>query len=94
MKYKAIVSGFIYLDEDGDKDIEVFTQVDNDDEGTEIFCDIDHALIENIETNDGEDNYFIAVVESTFTSSENLEGTDYDIEHDVKEITSISDLME
>lgn len=92
MKYKAIVSGHIWLDEDGDKDIEILTQIDNDVECTEIFCDIDHALIDNIEMGDSEDYYFIAVIESEFEKTETYYDTEYDVNHYVKEIKTVSDL--
>lgn len=92
MEYKAIVSGHIYLDEVGDKDIEILTQVDNGDEGTVIFCDIEHALIDSIETGDSEDYYFIAIIESEFERTETFEGIEYDVNHYVKEIKTVSDL--
>ncbi len=91
MEYIAIVSGHIYLDEDGDKDIEILTQVDNDDKCTEIFCDIDHALLDSIEIGDSEDYYFIAVIESEFEQTETWEGTEYDVNHYVKEIKTVND---
>lgn len=91
MKYKAIVSGHIYHDEDGDKDIEILTQVNNDDKFTEIFCDIDHALIDNIETGNSDDYYFIALIESEFERTETFEGVEYDVNHYVKEIKTVSD---
>lgn len=92
MAYKAIVSGHIWIDDDGDKEIEILTQIDNDKKGTDIFCDIDHALIDNIETGDSEDYYFIAIVESKFTSYQTWEGMEYDTEHYVKEIKTINDI--
>ncbi|PAD70596.1 hypothetical protein CHH83_01995 [Bacillus sp. 7586-K] len=91
MKYKAIVSAHIWIDEDGDKDIEILTQIDNDDKGTDIFCDIDHALIDNIETGDSDDYYFIAIIESKFERTETLEGIEYDAEHDITEIKKVED---
>jgi hypothetical protein len=94
MEYKAIVSGHIWIDDDGDKGIEILTQIDNDDKGTEIFCDIDHALIDNIETDESDDYYFIAIVESKFTKYHTWEGTEYDTEHYVREIKTINDLNE
>lgn len=94
MEYKAVVSGHIWIDEDGDKDIEILTQIDNYEKGTDIFCDIDHALIDNIETGDSDDYYFIAVIESKFEKTHTFEGVEYDTEHYVKEIKTITDLSE
>ena len=92
MEYKAIVSGHIWIDEDGDKEIEIFTKITNDEQGTDIFCDIDHALLEDIETGDDEDYYFMAVIEAEFERTTTFDGTEYDVNLFVKEIKSISDL--
>jgi hypothetical protein len=92
LDFKAIVSGHIWVDEDGDKDIEILTQIDNDEKGTDIFCDIDHALIDSIETGDSDDYYFIAVIESEFEKTVTYEGVDYDVNHYVKEIKTIDDI--
>lgn len=92
--YKAIVSGHIFLDENDAKDLEILTLVHNDDKGTEIFCDIDDALIDNIDIGTSEDYYFIAVIESKFTKYDTWEGTEYDTEHHVKEIKTVNDLSE
>jgi hypothetical protein len=92
VEFKAIVSGHIWIDQAGDKEIEILTQIDNDHEGTDIFCDIDHALIDDIETGDSEDYYFIAVIESEFVKQEYWDCTEYDVEHHVKEIKAVNDL--
>ena len=93
MGYIAIVSGHIYTDEAGDKDIEILTQVDNDNGYTDIFCDIDHALIDNIDTGNSDDYYFIAVIESAFERTVAFEGVEYDAAHSIKEIKTIGDLI-
>lgn len=90
--YKALVSGHIWLDNDGDKEIEILTQVDNDDKGTDIFCDIDHALKYQIDTGESLDYYFNAIIESKFIKTETFEGIEYDVEHVVTEIKSINDI--
>ena len=89
----AIVSAHIYLDEDGDKDIEILTQVDNDNRTTDIFDDISHALLDQIEPKFDESGsyFFIAVVKSEFIRTEYFEGVEYDVEHDVTEINSLAD---
>lgn len=93
MEYKAIVSGHIYLDENGKKDIELLTRVDNDDNDTDIFCDIDHALIDNIETGNDDDYYFVAIVKSEWVSSYHPEyGTEWEVEHEVIEIKKTDDI--
>ncbi|GIN74012.1 hypothetical protein J14TS2_44870 [Bacillus sp. J14TS2] len=91
-KFKAIVSAHIWLDDDGHKDIEILTQVDNDDDIGDIFCDIDHALLDNIDVGDSTDYYFMAIVESEFVRTETLEGVEYDVEHSVSEINSVTDI--
>jgi len=93
MEFKAIVSGHIYLDEKGEKDIEILTQVDNDHKGTEIFCDLDHTLIDNIKTGKSEDYYFLAIIESEFERTNTFEGIEYDVNHCVKEIKEVSDFI-
>jgi len=92
MTFKAIVSGHIYIDENGDKDIEIFDRVDNDNEHTDIFCDIDHALLEQIETGDKKDHFFMAIVKSEFVKCEYWEGTEWETEHDVIEIKNLNDI--
>jgi hypothetical protein len=93
MPYKAIVSGHIWVDDDGKKDIEILTQVDNDDKPTDIFCDIDHALIDNIDIGNSDDYYFMAIVKSEFVKYDYLEGLEWDAEHEVIEIKTVDDLL-
>ena len=93
MKYKAVVSGHIYLDEKGNKDIELLTQCDND-KGADTFCDIDHALIDEIDIGDSEDYYFNAIIESEWVESYHPEyGLEYEVEHEVIEIKSPNDIL-
>lgn len=93
-KYKAIVSGHIYL-VDGSMDIEILSQIDNDNH-SDIFDDIDHALMEQLEpvlTNGNNyDYYFIATVESEFVECQSWCEIEYNIEHNVTEITKIEDI--
>ena len=90
--YKAIVSGCMYMHTVYGKDVEILSQVDNDDH-TDIFCDITNALMDEINIPDGEDEYyFMAIVESEHVVHEHWEGREYDIEYYVTEIKSIADL--
>lgn len=89
---KAIVSGHIWIDEKEEKDIEILNQVDDDFEVTEIFCDIDLALLDNIKTGDSKDYYFIALVKSQFVEYKYWEGSEWEAEHEVIEIKSIDDI--
>lgn len=92
MKYKAIISAHIYLDEKGNKDIETLSFIHNDKEYTGVFDDIDHALMEEIDIGDSEDYYFMAIVESEFVEHRNWEGSEWDVEQEVTEINSIEDI--
>lgn len=95
-KYKAIVSAHMYLADGRNLEVEILSQIDNDDY-TDIFSDIDHALLDQIKPVLHEDNnydyYFMAIVESEFTESFNGEHTEYDVEHEVIEIKKIKDLI-
>jgi hypothetical protein len=92
MKYKAIVSAHIWLDDNGRENVEILSKIDNDEKGTEVFDDIDHALLSEIDIGGSKDYYFIAIVESEFVEYQTLEGTEYDVEHEVTEIKSIQDI--
>jgi hypothetical protein len=94
MVYTALVSAHIYRDEDGNLDIEVFNRIDNDEKGTEIFDDVDHAILDQVEPefDFNEEYFFIAVVESRFVEYNTQEGRDYALEHDVRVIKRLSDL--
>lgn len=94
MEFKALVSAHIWIEGNGEKDIEILTQIDNDEKATDIFCDIDHALLSDIEIGDSSDYYFIAIVESEFSRHDYSEGIEYEVEHYVKEIKSINDFVE
>lgn len=94
MKYKAIVSAHIYLDEKGKKEFEPLDIVHNDDKYTGVFDDIDHALLEQIKPDfsSTDDYYFMAIVESEFVELRNWEGSEWDVEHEVTEIKKIEDI--
>lgn len=90
MSYKAIVSAHIYLDDNGKKDIEVLSQVDNDD--SEMFEGINDSLLENIDIGDSDDYYFMAIVEAETVRSVGFDYVEYDVEHTVREIKNIDDI--
>lgn len=90
MGYKAIVSAHIYLDDEGKKDIEILSQIDNDD--CEMFEGIRHSLLDMIEIGDSEDYYFMAIVQAETVVHRGFDYTEYDVEHYVKEIKSIEDI--
>lgn len=90
----GIVSGCIYKDEEATyhmgKDIDIHRFVNNDE--WEAFADIDSALIEAIDIGECKEYHFIALVEAEFTTDETPDGTEYDVEYQVTEIKSLSDL--
>lgn len=94
MKYKMIVSAHLYLDEKGNKDIEILDSVHNDDNYTGVFDDVDHAMLEQIEVDlkSTDDYYFMAIIESEFVESRSWEGSEWDVEHEVTEIKKIEDI--
>ncbi len=93
VKFKAIVSGHIYLDEIGHEDVEILTQIDSDEMAIDIFCDIEEALLEQIDRGKSEDYYFIAIINSNFIKEESYwEGVEYDVEHEVVEIKQIENI--
>jgi len=92
LNLKAIVSGYIYKNEKSEKDIEILTQVDNDENDTEAFCGIADALLDKIDTGDREDYYYMAIVEAKLVTHRGIDYTEYDTEYYVNEIKSIEDI--
>ncbi|OZB98114.1 hypothetical protein [Paenibacillus sp. XY044] len=91
MKYKAIVSAHIWLN-GGHEEIEILSMTHNDEKATGIFDDIDHALLHEIEIGGSQDYYFIAIIESRFVEHRTWEGSEWEVEHEVREIKSIQDI--
>lgn len=91
----AIVSAHIWINDSGRKEIEILSQVDNDDNYKDIFDDIDHALLEQIEPNfkQSKSYFFMAIVQSKFVKWQTIDGDEWDVEHEVTEINSIDDLI-
>lgn len=92
--YHTIVSAHIYLDENGQKDIEIFNIVDSDDEHTDVFEDIDGTLLETIEVDfsESESYFFMAHVRSWFHTYEDyFDGTQCEVESEVKELKDMND---
>lgn len=91
--FKAIVSAHIYLNDKGHEEIEILTQIDNDELRTDIFCDIEDALLEQIDIGGSTDWYFIAIVNSKFIKEDSYwDGIQYDVEHEVTEINKVEDI--
>ena len=96
MIYTALISARIFLDDDGDPDIEPLTSVDDNHEHNEIFDDIDQALLAQIDPVFDKDGnyYFMAIVKAEFTKDFTPEGgMDYDIDYDVQLINSLNDVV-
>lgn len=89
MIYKAIISGHIFIDDNDNKDIEILTQIDNDKECIDVFCDIDHALIDTIDIGESDDYYFIAIIKSEWIEYQSWEGSEWEVEHEVIEIKDV-----
>lgn len=91
-QYKAIVAAHIWLDDKGKKEIEVLGIVHNDKVGLDVFCDVETAILEQIDIGDSDDYYFMAVVNSELVARVYWEGTEWDAEHEVIEIKDIKDI--
>lgn len=87
--YKALVSAHIYQDEKYGKDIEILTQIDDDENSTDVFCDITNALMDEIDTRGSDDYYFMAMVEAEFVELRGMDYVEYDIEYGVTEIQTV-----
>lgn len=90
--FNAIVSAHIFIDEDGRKDIEILDFVQDDDEFTDIFCDKDHMLLEEIDIGDKNEHYFMAHIRAWFhTYYDYFDGQQADVESVITELKSIED---
>lgn len=91
----AIVSAHIFLNKIGLKDVEILSCVDDDNGSSKIFDDIENFLLDGmeIELNETVDYYFMAIVKAEVVVENWYEGPEYDVEVDVTEIKSISDLI-
>lgn len=93
--YHAIVSAHIYVDEKGVKDIEILDFVESEDEGLEIFEDIDYTLLELVDIGGKEQHYFMAHVKARYhTYNDYFDGVQGDVESEVTELKSIRDFSE
>lgn len=90
--YHSIVSAYLFLDENGNIDIEEIDSVTDDDESSEIFCDKERMLLDFIDIGDKEVHYFMAHIKAWFhTYYDYLDGYQCEIEYEVNELKSIDD---
>ncbi|UXQ88963.1 hypothetical protein Thu_120 [Bacillus phage Thurquoise] len=82
----AIVVGHIWDDYKIGKGIEIISMANDDYLGTDIFCDIENALLDNINTNGEEDYDFVAIVRAKYIKVEYWEFTEWDTEYEVLQI--------
>lgn len=93
--YHAIVSAHIFTDENGNKDIEILDFAEDDDEGTEIFCDKDHMLLDYIDIGEKEQYFFMAHIRAWFHSYyDYFDGYQAEVESEITELKSISDFAQ
>ena len=83
--YTAMIYGRIYVDEKGRKDIEIFSRLDDDVDDTGIFDDVDHELLNEIET----EGNFMAMVNAWFEEYRYFDVDEIDIQYEVFEIGKI-----
>lgn len=91
----AIVVGHIWDDMKLGKGIENISMAHDDYLGTDIFCDIESALLDNINTN-GEDDYdFIAIVRAKHVRSEGgwWGNEEWDSEYEVLQIDDLQEAL-
>lgn len=90
--FTALVSAHIWVNENGNKEIELLDFVHNDHNGTDIFSEIDSILLEEINTGDKKDHFFMAIVNSEFVRYDYWEGEEWDVESEVIEIKKLDDI--
>lgn len=91
-KFKALISGHMWDDVD-EQGIEIFTQVNDDYFGTDVFDEVETALVEQIDIEGYDDYFFVAIVEAEYINySSGMEPPEYDVEYRVKVIDSLDDL--
>lgn len=84
-KFEAVISGSIEKI-NGFVDVTIDLIQDNDYGHSEVFTDIDYFLEDNIEVAEGQRLFFIATVTGSFETYHGMEGTEYDIEHDLIDV--------
>lgn len=89
MIYNAIVSARIFINEDGEIELEVLERQDNEKEPCGVYDDLDYALLEAIDTKGSKDYFFRAVVTSKFVNSGVMGDTDYEVEHNIVEVRKL-----
>lgn len=94
--YKAVVSAHMWQNEKGEKAVEVFNLIHNDQDVTGIFDDMEYVLRDQVEPEYDPfgDYYFIALVESQFAKQDHPEhAPEYDVEHEVVAVTQFEDIV-
>lgn len=86
----AIVVGHIWDDYKIGKGIEIISTANDDYLGTDIFCDIENALLDSINTEGEEDYDFVAIVRAKHVKSEGgwWGSEEWDVEYEVQQIDS------
>jgi len=92
----AIVVGHIWDDYKIGKGIEIISMATDDYLGTDIFCDVENALLDNIDTEGEEDFDFIAIVRATHVKSEGgwWGQEEWDSEYEVKQIDDLQEAID
>lgn len=80
--YTAMIYGRIYVNEKGQKDIDIFSRLDDDIDKIGIFDDVDHALLSEIET----EGNFMVMVNAWFEEYRYFDVDEIDIQYEVFEI--------
>lgn len=92
--FHAVVVGYLYKDE-GDIHVEIFQQVDDDIEGTEIFCEVEDWLMESIDLGDKEQYFFTVHIKARFNSYYcYYSGFESEVDYELKELKSLEDFQE
>ncbi len=91
----AIVVGHIWETDMLGKRIEVLSTTNDDYLGTDIFCDMENALLDSIDTEGEEDYDFVAIVRATHVRSEGgwWGSEEWDSEYEVQQVDSINEAL-
>lgn len=91
--YHAIIVGQVY-DVDGEKGIEIYNNIQEDEGGIDVFCSVEDALLSKYSKNGKSQHFFIAHVTARLLTSESyMGGLEVDTEYDIKELNSIEDFI-
>jgi len=92
--YKAVMSGHVFVEPEMGNNIEILTNVNNDDTEAEIFNFVDLEILPLFEHHlvDKDHHFFTVVVYAKPTSWQSQEGTEYGFDYDIQEVTKLEDL--